>query len=138
MASSSTKDILDSARCVIRASRRRFDKYPEDSYGTCLVNDIINYASGDHGKVELLWTFVGKAEVWIVFDYNNPQNLPIRVIGFKRGRSIKRINVPAKEVHLRVTRMMEENKQRGLSFPRLEGVSFNSPDRLLNLRTEWF
>jgi hypothetical protein len=136
MASSSPKDILDSARCVIRASRRRFDKYTEDSYGTCLVNDVIKYASGDHEKVELLWTFVGKAEVWIVFDYNNPQNLPIRVAGFKHGRSIKRINIPAKEVHSRVSRMMEENKQRGLSFPCLEAVSFNTADCLLSLKTE--
>jgi hypothetical protein len=107
---------------VIRCSLEKFNERSYDLYGYRLVEDVVDYASGDIQKVKLL-AMIKDQKVWIVFDYDvldgidNP-----KVVAFSISRTIKAITVPAKEVHSKVQSWKLQNKRLGTSFPRLEGT----------------
>jgi len=129
MTLSSPAKLCDPARCVIRCSSKIFEKRKDDEHGTCLMNEVIRYASGDIRKAKLLGTVIGK-RVWITFDYDNPKHLDsFKVVGFQiKERYIRAIHIPSIEVHPRVNRWRRENERWQVSFPHLEKVCSKAVD----------
>jgi hypothetical protein len=96
--------LSDPARCVIYCAKEKFEHHSEDTYGTNFVKEIVKYACGDFEKASILGIVKGE-DVFIVFDYNNPEHLnTCKVFGFRIRRSIKPISVPALYVHEMVAR----------------------------------
>src|SRR5438046_8507312 len=102
MASPSTITLCGSTRYVIRCSLEKFNERSHDLYGYRLVEDVVDFASGDFQKVKLLAT-IKERKVWIVFDYDVPDGTDNpEVAEFAINRSLKKIQVPEKEARRRV------------------------------------